>query len=256
MILTCPECATRYFLPDVQIGRAGRTVKCSQCGAIWREAPPPEIGAPDGSDDSEAPDVAAAPEPLEPEPFPEPEISQSAARRAEILREKKALAQRKAGQAATVTAAVWAGLTAAVVITLGLAVVFREEVVRLWPGTATGYAAIGMPVNSTGLMLDKVQAVPAMMQGRKALMVTGVLRNVAAAAVPAPAFRVDVLDKDGRALDHRIIQISAPPMKVGESRPFSLGVADPPAGYVDVSVTLALPRTAAQATSPPPRARP
>jgi predicted Zn finger-like uncharacterized protein len=252
MILTCPECATRYFLPDVQIGRDGRTVKCSQCGAIWREAPPPEIDSLDAPQTSAAPEVAP-----ELEPFPEPEISQSAARRAEILREKKALAQRKAGQAATVTAAVWAGLTAAVVISLGLAVVFREEVVRLWPGTATGYAAIGMPVNSTGLMIDKVQAVPAMMQGHKALIVTGVLRNVAAAAVPAPAFRVDVLDKDGRALDHKNIQISAPPMKVGESRPFSLGVADPPLGYVDVSVTLALPRTAAQVVTPAPaRGRP
>jgi predicted Zn finger-like uncharacterized protein len=244
MILTCPECATRYFLPDVQIGRDGRTVKCSQCGATWREAPPPEI---DALDAPETPEVAA-----EPEPELEFEISQSAARRAEILREKKALAQRKASQAATVTAAVWAGLTVAVVISLGLAVVFREEVVRLWPGTATAYAAIGMPVNSTGLMIDKVQAAPAMLQGHKALMVTGVLRNVAAAAVPAPAFRVDVLDKDGRGLDHKVIQISAPPMKVGESRPFSLGVADPPPGYVDVSVTLALPRSAPQAITSAP----
>jgi predicted Zn finger-like uncharacterized protein len=242
MILTCPQCATRYFLPDVQIGRDGRTVKCAQCGETWREFPPPE---------SEAPSPAAA-LPAAPPSDAEPEISQSAARRAEILREKKAVAQRQAGQAATVTAAVWSGLTAAVVISLGLAVVFREQVVRLWPGTATAYAAIGMPVNSTGLMIDKVQAAPAMLQGHKALMVTGLLRNVAAVAVPAPAFRVDVLDKAGHVLDHKIIQISAPPMKVGEARPFSLGVADPPAGYADVSVTLALPQRTAPVATPPP----
>jgi predicted Zn finger-like uncharacterized protein len=35
LILTCPECATRYFVDDCQIEAAGRSVECDQCGAIW-----------------------------------------------------------------------------------------------------------------------------------------------------------------------------------------------------------------------------
>src|SRR5216110_3299532 len=39
MILTCPECATSYFVDDSRISPAGRTVKCSNCGARWTALP-------------------------------------------------------------------------------------------------------------------------------------------------------------------------------------------------------------------------
>jgi predicted Zn finger-like uncharacterized protein len=230
MILTCPQCATRYFLPDVQIGARGRAVKCAHCGHSWREFPPPDVEVVEVVADPPAPTVENAPPP-----------SPAAGLRAEILREKKATAVRDAKQAATVTAAVWAGLAAAVVMMLVLSVVFRAEVVKMAPGVATAYAAIGLPVNSAGLLIEKVQAKPSTVMGHRALTVTGVLRNVAGGPVAAPAFRVDILDKDGHALDHKIIRITALPLKPGEARPFSLGVADPPAGYQDVAVTFALP---------------
>jgi predicted Zn finger-like uncharacterized protein len=243
MILTCPECATRYFLPDVQIGVTGRKVKCAQCGASWREfgqadpeAAAAAVAAARGQSAATAPPAAA-----EPEPEPEEALSPGTARRAEILREKKAQAERKSKQAATVNAAVWAGLVAAVAFCLVLSAVFREQVVRLWPGTASAYAAVGLPVNAAGLLIEKVRAAPSMLEGHKALTVTGTLRNVAGAPVTVPAFRVDILDKAGRTLDHKIIQITAPPLKAGEIQAFSLGVADPPAGYQDVAVTFALP---------------
>ena len=248
MILTCPECATRYFLPDVQLGAAGRKVKCAQCGHSWREFPQPED---EGAEPSAAGAVAESADParnpfaaaLQAEAAAEAEeaVSPAALRRAEILREKKAEAERKSKQAATVNAAVWAGLAGAIALTLVLAAVFREQVVRVFPGAATAYAKVGLPVNAAGLLIEKVHADPSVLQGHKALTVTGALRNVAGAPVTVPAFRVDIFDKTGRALDRKIIQITAPPMKPGETRPFSLGVADPPTGYQDIAVTFALP---------------
>ena len=38
MILTCPECATSYFVDDSKVP-AGRQVKCSNCGARWVAQP-------------------------------------------------------------------------------------------------------------------------------------------------------------------------------------------------------------------------
>ena len=36
MILTCPECATSYFVDDLRIPRLGRMVKCTNCSHRWR----------------------------------------------------------------------------------------------------------------------------------------------------------------------------------------------------------------------------
>ena len=235
MILTCPECATRYFLPDMQVGRAGRSVKCTQCGHVWRVEPEPEPEPP-----------APEPEPeLEPAPpvFPDPEeeFAAAAQRRAEILRLKKEAAERKARQAAAITAAVWAGVAAAIALCLVAAAVFRIQMVKWWPGTASAYAAIGLPVNASGLLLDKVQAAPAVVQGHRALVITGVLTNASADARNAPAFRVAILDAAGKPIKEAVIQVAPTALKVGEARRFQLQVADPPPAAKDVEVTLAVP---------------
>jgi predicted Zn finger-like uncharacterized protein len=241
MILTCPECATRYFLPDWQVGREGRAVKCTNCGKVWRAegAPEPE---PEPEPEFAAPSHHFEPEPEHPLPDPEEEFAAAAQRRAEILRQKKAEAERRQRQGTVITAAVWAGIVAAIALCVALAGIFRIQVVKWWPGTATAYAALGVPVNASGLLIDKVKAAPAIVEGHRSLVVTGVLTNASAAPRAAPAFRIGILDKAGKPLAQRVIE-TAPPvaLKVGEARRFQLQVADPPPGAVDVEVTLALP---------------
>src|SRR5258708_39734520 len=68
MILTCPECATGYFVDDAQIKPGGRSVRCAACGARWmaeRDAPLELISASeDGGLARDAAPADAAPAPL------------------------------------------------------------------------------------------------------------------------------------------------------------------------------------------------
>src|SRR6476660_3476397 len=41
MILTCPQCATRYQLKGSEFPASGRSVRCAKCRHIWFQNPPP-----------------------------------------------------------------------------------------------------------------------------------------------------------------------------------------------------------------------
>lgn len=45
MIITCPNCHTRYQLADRAIGSAGRKVSCAQCQESWHAIPEPDAPA-------------------------------------------------------------------------------------------------------------------------------------------------------------------------------------------------------------------
>lgn len=64
MILSCPNCATRFFVEDATFGSARRKVRCSRCRQVWHQDPLPE--------DWEPPPPPGTPEPMPPRPEPKP----------------------------------------------------------------------------------------------------------------------------------------------------------------------------------------
>jgi predicted Zn finger-like uncharacterized protein len=230
MILTCPECATAYFVDETKIPAEGRMVKCASCKHRWMaHAAPAEPEA------DEALDLAAA-EPVADETDAEPgfdgELDLPKVFRA------KAADSRKVKEAAT-AGIVWAGMAAALVLLVALAAVFRMNVVNLWPKTAAAYAWVGLPVNSLGLTLEGVRAEPALQDGHAALSVSGMFRNVKDVPITAPPLRISLLNKSGKAITTKIAQPADPVVPAGETRHFAIAILDPPSTATQLEVAFA-----------------
>jgi predicted Zn finger-like uncharacterized protein len=223
MILTCPACASRYFVDEAKLPPQGRQVRCAACGESWRAQP--EADLLDLTPDFEPKVEAVAPElaPTTPaEALPK------------AFRQQVQAKQRT--RAAVAAGVVWAGMAASLAVLVLLSVVFRVQVVRVWPRTAGVYAALKLPVNPLGLTPDNVAAGQGLQNGHAALIVTGAERNVAnQALIPAP-MRVSVYDKTGDRLLSQVVRLPAAPIAPGESRAFAASFVDPPMAGVQVGV--------------------
>ncbi len=262
MILTCPECASRYFIDDQLIGPSGRTVRCQSCGASWRARPQddpieltasPEEGAVGQPPRAEEP-AAAAPAAL----------SDLPAERLPGAFRAKAEERRRVREAAT-AGALWAGVAAVVVLVAVTAFVFRVDIVRALPRTATAFAAVGLAVNTTGINIEKVEAQPGLQDGRAAVVVTGALRNIEKRAVVAPALRINLLNAAGKTVQGKIAAPGDAKIPAGETRHFTITLLDPPSSASQVEVvfedvrpapTAKRPAHGARAPLPPLRAAP
>ncbi len=191
MILTCPECATSYFVDDSRIAPAGRTVKCSNCGARWTA----RLDDPQ-TDEGEAPEppAPAAPIAVAAEPRRTGGRSPAPAIVTPIVAPKPSAPEREAKGKVLV----WAASAAIVAALIAGAIVFRAQVVQLLPASQAAYAGLGMPVSA--LVIEKVHAEPAFQGGRPVLSVTGQIRNTRDAAATVPSLRVSLLDRKGKPM--------------------------------------------------------
>jgi predicted Zn finger-like uncharacterized protein len=233
MILTCPECATSYFAADSSIGE-GRVVRCSACGASWRAEPARPL---DLRVEPEAGAIAAEPRTADEELISRHSSELPGDRLPKAFR-ARAQADRRVREAA-VQGVVWAGMGASLALVLVLAIVFRADVVRLWPRAAGAYAAVRLPVNPVGLTIEDVHARPSLQDGHPALIVSGEVRNIRPEAIGSPPLKVVLRDKDGRPLLTRTVDPPDGLVPPGQSRRFSLNLLDPPQGATASDITFA-----------------
>lgn len=219
MILTCPACATSYFVPDDAIGPNGRRVRCKSCGHDWRatlEDEPLELSAateepvaePGFGKREDAPESLAE--------TPAPELPRAFRAKAEQ--------QRKMRRAAT-QGAVWAGLAVVFLSLIGAAYAFRLPIVQAWPQAAAVYKLVGAPVNLAGLEFEAVGAKIAAHDPGK-VVVSGALRNIRDNEVVAPPVRVALLDAKGGEVAHRIVRLEAAPVLPGKVLGFAVIIPD------------------------------
>lgn len=146
---------------------------------------------------------------------------------------------------------VWAGMSAALALMIVVAVVFRVDVVRLWPSAAGAFASVGLPVNSVGLAIEGVEFEPALHDGHAALSVSGMIRNIEDRTITAPPLQIRLLDKGGVAVATKIARPADPVIPPGETRHFAISLIDPPGAAADLEITFAELRAAAEPPEAP-----
>lgn len=247
MILTCPSCATSYFVPDDAIGPNGRRVRCQSCGDTWRAtSDEPLVLTAQAETAPAAPESAdfgkreAAPDSLA--ETPAPELPRAFRARAE---------QQRRLRRAAAHGVVWAGLVGGFAALIAAAFLFRVEVVETYPRAAAAYAAVGAPVNPTGLEFEAVGA-RASADNPERVLVSGALRNVREREITPPAVRVALLDAHGAEIGHAVLKLDGPPVLPGKVQGFAVMMDDPDGKAAGVGVDF----TDAVPTPRPPAPRP
>jgi predicted Zn finger-like uncharacterized protein len=227
MILSCPSCETRYRANPSAIGINGRRVKCAACGHIWtaRNEEEPVLEAID-------------PIPPKPEPAPEAEI-EPAAPKAPHRAFRERAEQRRQQQIRKAAAGAWGGVGVAVAGALLVGVLFRADIVSVWPQASSAYAAVGLEANAYGVAIDTLEIERGEEHGIPTVVLTGEIRNIDRQARPAPPLQARLLSETGTPVLEWTVVIDGEPMAPGERRTFSSVVADPPAAAAEVEVTLA-----------------
>jgi predicted Zn finger-like uncharacterized protein len=207
MILTCPSCETQYFADDSTIGESGRTVKCATCGHSWFVSPEGVAGH----------EHAAAP----------------AAH--EVYRERVREQRRRKSRFAAMVS--WI-VTAALFFTLGLAaIIFRNDVVKFWPESATAYKRIGFSVNRFGLEFEAIERSRTFNDTIPVVTVSGRAVNVARSTVDTPAVRVSLMDERGKEVALKFGSITPAKLEAGETGTFRIVLEQAPMESFEIELS-------------------
>lgn len=223
MIVTCPQCATRYqaetgdFLPD------GRKVRCAKCGHVWFQPPPEsEADAEDGETQVAAGDMEAAqhsayaPTPIaaRPSEFTGGTVAAQPPRTRWLERTGLAIG--------------WLALAAIIGVIAWAALRYRQDIASLWPQSSTLYKAVGIPVNTRGIAFVDKNAHLETEDGQDVLVITGHLMNVTSHELSVPPIRVSLSDADKRELYHWSFSTGVTTLNPGQAAAFRTRLSSPP----------------------------
>jgi predicted Zn finger-like uncharacterized protein len=237
MILTCPQCETRYQVDGSKFPVAGRNVRCAKCGNVWHQ-----LGPEPAQPDPESEVIVAPPEP-EPEPTPRvaafaPVIEQPVHAPDEDEAPATSVARRRAFPNLGVVGG-WIILILIVLVIGWAGVSFRDSVATWLPQTSSLYAAAGLPVNPQGIDFADVAYQTQAEDGQVVLAVTGKIVNRSDHELTVPLVRVALFDMDRHELYHWTFVPGVSTLKPGETAKFRTRLSSPPAGTHNLEVRFA-----------------
>ena len=224
MILSCPECSTRFMVPDDALRPAGRTVKCGKCQHRWFVDPPPSAaGAAD--DDYEPVRVT----PLDPDgqaPFRPGNLPTLV---------------RPPPRGATIAA--W-GLLLAMVAALGSVLWFgRGPLVAALPVVQPIYQSMGVCVgvaDPESAFHFATKPNPSRAASGE-LVISGELTRDSDCATYVPDIIVEFLDTKRKVLQRTAYPLGITSLEPGKTMPFSLKITEWPDNIADVNLVFTIP---------------
>jgi predicted Zn finger-like uncharacterized protein len=247
MILTCPQCATRYQADAAKFPAAGRSVRCAKCGNVWHQIGPEPQPDPDAEIFVQEPEAPVVDHRRAPDPEPPPAIvasprvaafAPSVAPSVEADAPPSRAPSRPWGGRVAVGAG-WIALILLVLVIGWAAVSFRDSVATWVPQTSSFYAAAGLPVNPRGIDFSDVAYQSQAEDGQQVLAVTGKIVNRSDHELTVPLVRVALFDMDRHELYHWTFVPGVSTLKPGAVAKFRTRLSSPPAGTHNLEVRFA-----------------
>jgi predicted Zn finger-like uncharacterized protein len=267
MHIVCPHCTTSYAINLATLGEAGRSVRCARCKEVWLARPEDAVeaavpalaeaghdrqqdmasewGTTAEEDEGHTPVVDSPPLAGD---WSEGDASSGQGKEdwialvrdaagaddqseprgtwfGSLLKTKKRPApestRRSFGSLATACAAM-----AALAMAL---IVWRADVVRLLPQTASFYKMAGLNVNLRGVAFKDVKVTTETVEGKPVLVIEGVIVAESKKTVDLPRLRFSVRDAQGAEIYAWNTVLEQTTLKPGEYTPFKSRLASPPA---------------------------
>ena len=267
MHIVCPHCTTSYAIKLSSLGANGRTVRCSRCKETWLARPEdaieeitvPAMAAASQADDQsdlaqhwnsyaneESGDTPVVESPSIASDWPseetkEPEEDWSAAAQSAdddalsgkphqswfrgLFRRRvqypRATAPRKSAFGLPTACAAMGALVVALVV-------WRADMVRLLPQTASFYRIVGFNVNLRGLAFKDVKVTSETVDGKQVLVIEGAIVGETRKAVDIPRLRFSVRDAQGAEIYAWNTVLEQTVLHPGERALFKSRLASPP----------------------------
>lgn len=221
MILTCPNCQSRFRAPDAVIGAKGHKVKCSQCDEIWFQEPDTSLV------DNLLGAVAEDKDPFEDFDFDRILEDEMAEEKPPEIEEELSINDilvshaedidfsygAPSGYKAPVTdegkkanKQAFRAAAAIFFVTLGMLLMMGKTMMSNFPATYAFYKVFGYSFDlpGEGLIFDKVTVT----KNQDTFKVTGVIQNMSKKEQVVPLVEAALRSKDGKILDQWRIALS------------------------------------------------
>ncbi len=270
MIITCPNCSTRFRLSADLLGDAGRNVKCAKCAHRWfaepnalsaeptRTEPAPPVAPPPPAPPPPAPPPPAPPPPAPPskeegeETQPEAEAALEAApdgladEADEIpstpppipTEEEIARFQTKPPEGQS-TLKWWILLLVVIIVLAGAVFSLPRYIVAFYPPSNKLYMLFGMGADVLGSGLEIPDyKIESRLEGKnRVVSIKGEIKNTTDHVIDVPLLFGAVKDSKGKEMRVWSFRTKEPRVLGGESVSYETEIRNPPRGGVNVSIT-------------------